>query len=126
MKPRVLGRLVAHPPFLLLVECQIARGKSQTGAHSIAIRTRTDRKNLQPVVGIAAIVAEGMGRAAVIAYQNVEVAVVVRSPAESLRRAPTPSRFERVPIGRICSQWLALPPSRSEERRGRKGKECRC
>src|ERR1039458_4032774 len=77
MKPRVLGRLVAHPPFLLLVERQIARGKSQTGAHSIAIRTRTDRKNLQPGVGIAAIVAEELSRSAVIAYQNVEVAVGV-------------------------------------------------
>src|ERR1035438_1048661 len=87
MKPRVLGRLVAHPTFPLLIKCQIASGKSHASADCIAIRTRANEKNLQPVVRIAAIVAEELGRSAVIAYQNVEVAVVVeiadgRAPAD--------------------------------------------
>ena len=89
MKPRILRRLVAHAAFALVIECQISGHDLHPRPHTVTIRPRPDQRNLQPVIGIAAVVAQQLGRLAVVVHQDVQVAIIVEIAD---RRAPAHAR----------------------------------
>ena len=57
MKSGILGGLVAHAAFSLIVEDEITRGDFYPRANTISIRLCPNQQNLQPVIRIAAIIA---------------------------------------------------------------------
>src|SRR6476469_2437143 len=77
MQPRILRRLITHAAFALIVQNQISCSELHARADSVAIGLGPDQQNLQPVVRIAAIVAQKLRRLAIIADQNIELAIVV-------------------------------------------------
>ena len=71
MKSGILGGLVAHAALSLLVEDEITRGNFYPRADTISIRSCPNQQNLQPVIRIAAIVAEQLRPLAVVIDKNV-------------------------------------------------------
>src|SRR5271157_6161983 len=73
----ILSGLITHAALSLIIENQISRRELDPSPHTITIRLRSDKKNLQPVIGVAAVVAEQLGRLAVVVHENVEVPIIV-------------------------------------------------
>src|SRR5437879_8304854 len=73
----ILGGLVTHTTFSLVVKDKISRIDSHARTHAIPIRLRADQKNFQPVIRVTSVVAKQLRCLAVVAHQNVEVSIVV-------------------------------------------------
>ena len=80
MQPRVLCRLIAHAPFFLIVKNQVAGSDLHASSDGVAIRTRADEKKLEPVIGVAAIVAEKLRGLPIVANDDVQISVVIKIP----------------------------------------------
>jgi len=78
MQPRILRGLIAHAAFFFIVKNQIASTDSHTSANSVAVRTRADEKKLEPVIGVAAVVAKKLRSLPIVAYEDVEISVVIK------------------------------------------------
>src|SRR5229473_6638717 len=78
MQPRILGGLIAHATFSLIVKNQIAGSDFHASADGVAIRTRADEEKLQPVIGVASVVAQQLRCLPIVADEDIEVSIVVK------------------------------------------------
>jgi hypothetical protein len=77
VQSRILRGLVAHATLSLVIENQISRCDFDARAHAVAVRLGSDQEDFQPVVRIAAIIAQKLRGLSAIVDQDVQVAVVV-------------------------------------------------
>src|SRR5207244_12384492 len=60
-----------------VLQLQVAIGYRHPRAHYVAVGLGPNQKDLQPMMSIAPVIAEQLRRLTVVAYQNIQVAVVV-------------------------------------------------
>lgn len=78
VQARILRGLIAHASLSFIVENYIPGRQSHASADGIAIRTRADEEELQPVIRIAAVIAKQLRSLPVVADKNVQIPVVVK------------------------------------------------
>src|SRR5580658_7738807 len=77
MQARILRGLITHSTLTLVMKYEVAGGNFHSCADSVAIRLSADQKNLEPMVRIAAIVAQQLRGLAAIIHENIEIAIIV-------------------------------------------------
>jgi len=93
MQPRILRGLIAHATFSLIVKNQIAGSDFHASADGVSIRTRADEEKLQPVIGVASVVAQQLRSLPIVADEDVEVSIVVKVGDGS---APAHAREQKI------------------------------
>src|SRR5258708_326348 len=78
MQPRILRGLVTHPAFPLIVKEEVPGGNFHSRPYGITIGSCANQKNLEPMIGVAAIVAQQLRRLPIVADEDVEVSIVVK------------------------------------------------
>src|SRR2546423_7454056 len=77
MQARILRRLIAHSAFTLVVKGQIRSCNLYARASSVAIGFSSDQQNFQPVIGVAAIVAQQLWSLPIVVDEDVQIAIVI-------------------------------------------------
>src|SRR6266536_3682056 len=93
MQAWVLRRLITHPAFALVIQFQVAGSDRNSRDDTVTIGLGADQQDFQPVVGIAALVAQELRSLPAIVHKNVEIAVVIEI---AYRGAAADARQEKI------------------------------